>query len=318
MTCPCLLTLTELLAPVKRAHDKVDAITRAQVDIAEFAQSTADKKLSGIANEGIFVLLVSTFEVMLSDVLICYLQEFPAKMEFKDKDSPFTKDQIVGATFAKELWKIKAESLVRSKMYEDIASVLKFFITTLSINDCPFDEKQLNYLTELKQTRNLLMHADLVVNSVYLEKAGPAARAQYPGRRLSIDDTYLGDCLVTLKFFILEIERRLAAKYASYTRLAALKRLWDYMVANPKITAFEDYWEIDVPEDVIRFRRNPDAEQRMGDTERLYLSLWRNVFNGRALSSSDERVSMNCLSPGSAATVGVFLVAAKRFGVLAN
>lgn len=316
MKCPCLLTLTELLAPVKRAHDKIDAITRAHVDIAEFADSTDDKKVSEIANEGIFVLLVSTFEVMLSDVLICYLQEFPAKMEFKD--SPFTKEQIVGATFAKELWKLKAESLVHAKMYEDISSILKYFLTTLSINDSPFDQSQINHITEMKQTRNLLVHADLVVNSVYLEKAGPAARAKYSGHRLSIDDTYMGDCLVTIKYFIMEIEQRLAAKYTSYTRLAALERLWNYMVANAKITPFEDYWEIDVSEDVIRFRRNAEAELRMGDSERLYLALWRNVFNGRGLCSSEERVSMNILSPNSAAKVGVFLVAAKRFGVLAN
>ena len=66
MKYPCLLTLTDLLAPVKRAHDKLDKITFAQVDIAQFAQSTADKKLSAIANEGIFVLLVLKQAIILA------------------------------------------------------------------------------------------------------------------------------------------------------------------------------------------------------------------------------------------------------------
>ncbi|MBW3596022.1 MAG: hypothetical protein KY475_01965 [Planctomycetes bacterium] len=301
---------------MKRAHDKVDAITRAHVGIAKLAQSTFDKNLAGIANEGIFVLLVSTFEVMLSDVLICYLREFPNKMEFKD--SPFATDQIVDATFSRELWEIKAESLVRSKMYQDVSAVLKYFLATLSINDCPFDQEQVDRLTELKQRRNLLIHANLVVNALYLEKAGPAARANQPGQRLSVDDGYLGGSLVTIKFFLVEIERRLAAKYASYTRLAALERLWNYMVANPKITPFADYWEIDVSGDVIRPRRNPEAEQRMGSSERLFLALWRDSLNGTSLSYSDEWLSMTCLDEESVAKVAVFLSAAKRIGVIAN
>lgn len=316
MTYPRLLTLKELLAPVKRAHDKVDEITRAQVDIAQFAQTTADKKLSGIANEGIFILLVSTFEVMLSDTLEYYLKEFPEKMEFKD--SPFTTEQVVGATFAKELWEIKAQSLVQSKMYQDVTAVLKYFLTTLSINDCPFDQPQIDKLTELKQSRNLLLHADLVVNALYLEKAGPAARGKHRGQRLSIDNTYMGDCLVTLKYFLVEIERRLVAKYAPYTQLAALEKLWNYMVANPKMTPFAEFWEIDVPEDVIRPRNNPVAEQRMGSSERLFLALWRDSLNGIPLSLADGHLSMLCLDRRSVAKVAVFLFAAKRMGVIAN
>lgn len=316
MKCPCLLILAELLAPVKRAHDKVDVITRAQVEFAQFARSTADKTLGEISNEGIFVLLVSTFEVMLSDVLTCYLQEFPEKMEFKD--SQFTKEQIVGATFAKDLWKIKAESLVRSTMFQDVSAVLKFFLTTLSINDGPLDQDMVNKLMELKQTRNLLTHANLVVNSTYLEKAGPAARSSQLGQRLSIDGVYLGDCLTTLKFFLVEIERRLTDKYSSFTRLAALERLWNFMMGNPKVTPFEDYWNIDRTEDVVRPRRNPEAEQRMGSAEQLFLALWRDSLNGTTLSFSGERLSMTCLTRTSVEKVSLFLAAAKRMGVIAN
>lgn len=211
--------LTELLAPVKRAHEKIDAIARAHVDIGQFAQSTSNKQLPELANEGIFVLLVSTFEVMLSDVLVCYLQEFPDKMEYRD--SPFTKKQIVGATFARELWEFKAESVVRAKMYQDVDTILKYFVTTLSINNCPFDQDRVERLTELQQTRNLLIHADLVVNSLYLEKAGPASRATRVGQRLTIDQQYLGECLLIIKFFLTEIQQRLEEKYATYTRLLA-------------------------------------------------------------------------------------------------
>ena len=316
MKHPCILTLPELLAPLKRAHDKLDEITFAQIDFAEFARSSENKKLAAIANEGIFTLLVSTFEVMLSDTLEYYLKEFPEKMEFKD--SPFTTEQVVGATFTKELWEIKAQSLVQSKMYQDVTNVLKYFLTTLSINDCPLNQPQIDKLIELKQSRNLLLHADLVVNALYLEKAGPAARGKRRGQRLSIDNTYIGDCLVTLKFFIVEIERRLVAKYIQYTQLAALESLWNYMVANPTITPFAEFWEIDVVEDVIRPRHNPEAEQRMGSSEKLFLALWRDSLNGIPLSSADGHLSMLCLDGRSVAKVAVFLFAAKRMGVIAN
>lgn len=314
--CPCMLTLTELLAPVSRAHDKLDAIASAQIEIAAFSHSIANKSLAGIANEGLFALLVSTFEVMLSDVLIIYLQEFPAKMDFKN--SPFTTEQVVGANFAKELWEIKAESLVRSKMYQDVSVVLKYFLETLSIGDCSFDQDQIDKLTELKQSRNLLIHGDLLVNAIYLEKAGPASRAKQIGQRIPVDGAYLGDCLVTIKFFIVEIQRRLVNKYSSYTRLAALKRLWTYMISNPNVTPFEDYWDIDALEDVIRPRRNLEAERRMGSAERLFLALWRDLFNGATLSYSDETMSMTCLDRKSTAKVAFFLSAAKRIGVMAN
>jgi hypothetical protein len=316
MKRPCLLTLPDLLAPVKRAHDKVDSITRAQVEISHFARSASDKTLSEIANEGIFVLLMSTFEVMLSDILVHYLQEFPEKMDFKA--TPFTTDQVLGATMATDLWRVKAESLVRSTMFQNMNAVVTYFLKTLSIDDCPLDHDQLDKLRELKESRNLLLHADLIVNAIYRNKAESAARSQKDGERIPIDDVYLGESLVTIKFFLLEFARRLSDKYSSYTRLAALKRLWNYMLADPRITPFEDYWHIDQDADVIRPRHNPEAEQRMGSSERLFLALWRDSLNGTTLSYSDERLSMTCLDRESVAKVGVFLSASRRFGVIAN
>ena len=316
MKPPCLLTLDRLLQPVNRAHHEVEKITRAHVTATEIAGNSDAPDFSEITNQGMFVLLVSRFEIMLSDILVYYLQQFPEKMEFRN--SPFTTEQVVESTLTRDLLAIKSEKKVTSRMYGDTAEVLDFSLKTLSIDSPAMDATQVDYLVEIKQTRNLLLHNDLVVNETYKDKAGRFARSRKMGDQLRIDTAYVGDSLATIKYLVTNINERLSKKYAGYTRVAALKRLWDYMFHNPAFTPFEDYWDIDMDKDVIRLRENPEAEGRLSSSGRLFLALWRDSFNGVGLDYSGERMSMTRLDPYSREKVAVFLSAACDFGVLAN
>lgn len=90
------------------------------------------------------------------------------------------------------------------------------------------------------------------------------------------------------------------------------------MVGNPQITPFADYWDIDTSQDVIRPRRNPEAEQRMGSGERLFPAFWRDSLNGTSLSFDDQRLSTTRLSSESVAKLSLFLSIARRMGAIAN
>src|ERR1700681_4289570 len=76
---PILLTVNGLMKPVTKAHERLD----------EIAVQAADEGIVTITMQGLFVLAVSTVEVMLTDVLKHCLVHIPEKLDCKD--AGFTK-----------------------------------------------------------------------------------------------------------------------------------------------------------------------------------------------------------------------------------
>jgi hypothetical protein len=88
LRAPVTLTIQDLLRPVKLAHASLEKITRAHIHAVDVAAAADDTNLSEV--KGMFVLAVSTLEVMLHDVIVCVLQHFPEKMaetQLKTKDA---------------------------------------------------------------------------------------------------------------------------------------------------------------------------------------------------------------------------------------
>jgi hypothetical protein len=129
----------------------------------------------------------------------------------------------------------------------------------------------------VKETRNLLLHNNLLVNSFYIKRAGRLRRDADNGK-LPLSQAYVIDGCKNLQALVQELQDRLNSKYSSYTRLAALRRLWEYLFSSP-IMPFDDLWIVDEANDVVSAVKESRYEKRIARSERLFLVVWRAHFN---------------------------------------
>jgi hypothetical protein len=152
---PSMLTLRGLLAPVRRAETR----------IKEIWQAATRTDGSVIVDHGLFVLMVATFEVMLSDCLRYYLTQRPDKLEFKEEK--FASERLLASPLTRDLVPPKVEKKVRDVGYWTLRKAVSYIIRTLDIRQPAFPkqvEEALDALVEIKETRNLLLHNDLIIN----------------------------------------------------------------------------------------------------------------------------------------------------------
>jgi len=174
----------ELLVPVDSSKDKIGRI------IAEVNNGTS----SQITNEGFFILAVASFETMILDILRYYLKWFPEKLN--KKTFSINKDDLLHRT--RTLVEDEIDKELNNLSYENIESILEYFEKTLSLDQSIVSDAQQEQLGEVKATRNLLLHNTLVVNNIYIEKAGPKIRKKDIGSTIDINTAYLKTTLALL------------------------------------------------------------------------------------------------------------------------
>lgn len=76
------------------------------------------------------------------------------------------------------------------------------------------DDETVGKFSEAKATRDVIVHANGCANVVYLEKAGPLARAE-DGQRLDVGRLYFDACVATMKRLIGEINDGVTASCQS-------------------------------------------------------------------------------------------------------
>jgi hypothetical protein len=81
-----------------------------------------------------------------------------------------------------------------------------------------------------------------------------------------------------------DLEARMSVTYASYTKLAALRRIWEYLFSSP-IMPFDDFWVTDGDE-VIALKVSR-WEKQLSSSEQAFLQVWRAHFNRWENSSLD-------------------------------
>ena len=179
---PILLTKTKLIQPIEQALIRIKGIEQREI--------IEDK----IVLEGIFVLAVSSFEYSLNDTLRVLLNFIPDKLDIKTESIP--KNDLVNGNPLE----LAIENKILSVSYKSLPDILNYFAVTTGIDKKQIDETELNSLLEIKATRNLLLHNNLVINNIYKDTAGPNIRKPNNGNgKLSIDKDYLLQSLKTIK-----------------------------------------------------------------------------------------------------------------------
>jgi hypothetical protein len=259
---PILLTKTKLIQPIEQALIRIKEIEQREI--------IEDK----IVLEGIFVLAVSSFEYSLNDTLRVLLNFIPDKLDIKTESIP--KNDLVNGNPLE----LAIENKILSVSYKSLPDILNYFAVTTGIDKKQIDETELNSLLEIKATRNLLLHNNLVINNIYKNTAGPNIRKPNNGnKKLSIDKNYLLQSLKTIKQVLKKIKTALLDKYASYTNIEAVKRLFQYIFKTP-IMVFEKEFEID-DDQIVGFKFENSAIDSLSTSERFFYDIWLAHSSGK-------------------------------------
>lgn len=220
---------------------------------------------SSVALGGLLVLAVSQVEIALIDSLRYILRRNPWRMEFSELR--VTRDEALSTELARELLESHAEQLVRDWAYGSKDHLLQRFISVAELPSSGFSEWA-SRLCALRNRRNELVHQK------------PRQRGSH-GPRIWVDVQELGTCLADTKSLLTSVADSLRTRYAGYTRVAALRRLWSYLFDSP-IMRFDDFWHVDEETDkVFAIKTNPLVDQ-LSTSERVLLGLWRAEFAGDA------------------------------------
>ncbi len=126
--------------------------------------------------------------------------------------------------------------------YENLENYAKSFQNILEIPPFSNEDK----IIEIKETRNLIVHNNLIVNRLYLSKCKQTAiRADEKalGKPLPFDKKYAVDSLTILNGIMKDdVYDKLENKYKENTKIKAMKEVWDELFNSP-VLKFDDYWE---------------------------------------------------------------------------
>jgi hypothetical protein len=268
MRKPILLTQKELIEPITQALNRLEKIRQRKA-------SNDDN----IILEGLFVLAVSSFENCLNDTLKILLTHIPDKLDSK-LENISKEDLIEGDPLQKAI-----QNKIHNISYKNLKEIIAYFIKTTAIDEDSISEVLFDKLQEIKASRNLLLHNNLIVNSIYKETAGKLIRSPRNHGLLEIDQDYLYNSIVTLRDILSIFQNQLIEKYKKYTRINAVKQLWEFMFTTP-IMKFENEWRIDKKADCIH-SYNQDKSRRGGLSggEEIIFNIWLSHFEGNGLNT---------------------------------
>jgi len=262
---PTLLVVSRLTEPFERAADVLSNLTR---DLS----TTYPESLV----QGALVMAVAAVEVALSDSLKYYLQNFPGKLP---KDQIRNAGEVLPTNLAEQIETSAARYAV-ALGYRSFSDFLEQYENILSVEIASVNTEIVAALREIKATRNLLLHNALVINEFYRDQAGSKRRSPRGVRdELQVDYDYVIASMRVLKKFVAAITETLHAKYATYTKIAAHKRLWEYLFVS-RVMPYDEFWDVDVAADKVVALKESKRESYLSSTELLFLGLWRAHFNG--------------------------------------
>jgi len=258
MNKPILLQKKILIIPINQALERIEKIRQRKMN-----------NVDSIILEGLFVLGVASFENSINDTLRILLTNIPDKLDIKSEH--ISKQHLIDGDPLRQAIETKVQNI----SYKSLPEILKYFTKTTGIDENIVTEDQLNELTEIKATRNLLLHNNLKENSFYRDTAGPNRRQpQAGGRRLVIDQDYLFESLVNMRTILQNFKTQILDKYSDYTRIRAMRKLFEYIFRTP-IMNFDHEFEVDTERDVIGSMKSETSRRGgLSSSERLFFDIW--------------------------------------------
>lgn len=214
--------LTEARSSVERSNSKSDRRYYVpSVDRKKFAKRT-DQELKEIYNhfsggglyEAFLVAAVSQFESFLADVLIAFLNHYPLRITEVVQGIP-----PCPSVSPRDLMSVPdKDQLVQRVLSDHVANVFRqrpsvYMAYFAKLVSTKIDPSFSDYF-EVTATRDLVVHNNRVVNTLYLEKSAKKARGAI-GDKVVVDKDYYNSALATLKKVSGAIKRDVEKKYGA-------------------------------------------------------------------------------------------------------
>lgn len=158
---------------------------------------------------------VAVTESYLADMLALVLRAFSEKLGMKEKKIDLA--LILEAESLEQLFDRVILNQVHSVFYAAPIKYFKYVESTLAIS-LPGNHKEA--YSEIKATRDIYVHNGGIANRIYIQKAGPLARAK-EGEPLPLDRDYFSSAISSMKAVVNSVYRNLLKKYGRSKELAA-------------------------------------------------------------------------------------------------
>jgi len=167
--------------------------------------------------QNFLVSIVSKFESYLADIIAIFLINSIEKLSIGPNGGESGKQlpvqMVIDHTSIEALRNALIEMRLQSIFYAKPKEYCKYF---REISDLGISDSQFTKFFEIKATRDVVTHNSCIINSLYIEKAGPLARGNL-GENLSVDRQYFEECISVLKKLSAEIESATRVKYSPVT-----------------------------------------------------------------------------------------------------
>lgn len=183
------------------------------------------------------------------------------------------------------------DSIIDAKVinisYKNLSEILNYFYKITGIDNHAIPEELFDNLLEIKATRNLLLHNNLVLNDIYEKTAGKKNRKTNESNELPIDQKYLNESLTCLRDILIVFKTKLEHKYRNYTYIRAIKELFKFTL-DTSIMVFENEWIVDIERDII-ISHNTEMSWRseLSSGEEVIYNIWYSHIIGCELKFSN-------------------------------
>lgn len=251
--------------------------------------SLIEKKIGEdyLINKGLFLMMYSYFEESVREMMSAVLLVFPEKLP--KETCTITRDQL--GIVAKDGHK----TIIESELYlifmkgvriqlENLLKMLlnKEYKKNLNDKNAISDKTKeaLQKLEEISLYRNALIHKGGKVSVEIYEKA-KTFKFWSNGSEINFSPETINIFATEFKSFFLYLEDEIKKTYhfyASVTNIEKLRELWnDYFSLKDNASKFENYWEIDLDNELIIGIKCPEFNC-MSSSEELFLSIWRHQY----------------------------------------
>lgn len=272
---PELTTIYEIERPLIIALDSLKSIIN-EID--------TESELSNNSIRGLFVLGVSHFEVLLSDLLKRIVLLHPDSLSVlysrNDRMEKLKYEVSIDNLNRGDITSTVIENKIDKLCFDNIDTIIKKLTEVLK-----YDSKiDVDRIIEIKETRNLLLHNNLVVNDFYLNKTRSLKRAETKGQQLSLDRIYVKESIEFIYTCILNIKNSVHQKYSTFTILDLMKRLWSFTFSGSgSYIHIENFWTLNYDEDIIDGPVKPPSSS-FSSSELFFYEVWKSQRTGSNIS----------------------------------
>jgi len=177
-----------------------------------FNQDYIKQKIESYEKEYLIKLVfqhcVSIFEFWFYDILKIILKDNENRINQKRKIDVST---ILSAHSIEDLKNIIVETELNELTYKKLTEWIDYLAKFVNFDAPPEDE--ILKLIEIKASRDILVHNNGIINSIYIEKSGSLARGK-DGEIIPVTPEYLNESLAIIKNIISNISNQLANKFS--------------------------------------------------------------------------------------------------------